>query len=52
MTLYVTVFTLSVELYSDAGVITDIKIWLFFYYVDAPAGSGVILTGTFQFHIE
>ncbi len=51
ITLYVTVLTLSVELYSDAGVITDIKIWVFFYYVGAPAGSGVILTGTFQFHI-
>ena len=42
--------TLSVELYSEAGVITDIKdVELF--SSPCPVGCGVNLTGTFQFQI-
>ncbi len=51
MTLKVIALTLSVELYSEAGVMTDIRAWLVFSSV-VLAGRALSLTGTFQFHKE
>jgi hypothetical protein len=50
MTLSVIVLTLSVELYSEAGVMTFIRAFEVFSS-DWPAGRVLSLTGTFQFQM-